>query len=257
MATTDNFLRGGDLSLKLQPSSESLAGSAVACCALLTSSDEGLPARYGQVRLPVGHRLHAGLLAQNRCPSALAKIRKASKCCRMYDVEHVESLGQDVVLVAVPMITSRPYTSSSGTAFPGYPVLGALLVAMDRDSATHPRSASQGDPTCGCASWKRKMALILKPAPQQGLAGQLDHRQARSSIVHVSESTVTLDGVSMTMPLGSQGAHGCVLLGRDTGASGRATYKALGRPAARLCAQRQQHGIHHHCRAHCLSREAI
>jgi len=60
-------------------------------------------------------------------------------CCRMYDVEHVEPLGHDVVLVAVPMGYSEPFTSSTGTAFPGAPALGALLVAMDRQSSTHPR----------------------------------------------------------------------------------------------------------------------
>ena len=45
MATSDNYLRGGPLSLKLHPSYESLAGTAVACCALLTSADDGLPER--------------------------------------------------------------------------------------------------------------------------------------------------------------------------------------------------------------------
>lgn len=54
-------------------------------------------------------------------------------------MEHVESLGHDVVLVAVPMGNTEPYTSSTGTAFPGAPALGALLVAMDRQSSTHPR----------------------------------------------------------------------------------------------------------------------
>ena len=59
--------------------------------------------------------------------------------CRMYDVEHVESLGNDVVLVAVPMGNTEPFTSSIGTAFPAAPALGALLVAMDRESSTHLR----------------------------------------------------------------------------------------------------------------------
>ena len=54
-------------------------------------------------------------------------------------MEHVESLGHDVVLVAVPMGNIEPFTSSTGTAFPGAPALGALLVAMDRQSSTHPR----------------------------------------------------------------------------------------------------------------------
>ena len=61
---------------------------------------------------------------------------------RMYDVEHVESPGHDVVLVAVPLgccPTAGP--SPSGTAFPASPSLGALLVAMDRESARHPRHA--------------------------------------------------------------------------------------------------------------------
>lgn len=46
VATSDNFLRSGALGLRLHPSSESLAGSAVSLCALLTSADEGLPERY-------------------------------------------------------------------------------------------------------------------------------------------------------------------------------------------------------------------
>lgn len=58
---------------------------------------------------------------------------------RMYDVEHVQTMGRDVVLVAIPMGTARPFTSSSGTAFPSTLALGALLVATDKQSATHPR----------------------------------------------------------------------------------------------------------------------
>ena len=46
VATSDNYLRSGLLSLKLHPSQESLAGSAVACCALLTSADDGVPERF-------------------------------------------------------------------------------------------------------------------------------------------------------------------------------------------------------------------
>lgn len=61
---------------------------------------------------------------------------------RMYDVEHVEALGHDVVLVAVPLgCCPRAGGSASGTAFPACPSLGALLVAMDRESARHPRHA--------------------------------------------------------------------------------------------------------------------
>ncbi len=60
-------------------------------------------------------------------------------CRRMYDVEHVQSLGREGVLMAIPMGTSRPFTSSSGTAFPSTQALGALLVATDKQSATHPR----------------------------------------------------------------------------------------------------------------------
>ena len=51
VATSDNYLRSGSLSLKLHPSHESLAGLAVACCALLTSADEGLPDRSARLAL--------------------------------------------------------------------------------------------------------------------------------------------------------------------------------------------------------------
>ena len=57
-------------------------------------------------------------------------------------MEYVESLGHDVVLVAVPLgCYPRAGPSPSGTAFPACPSLGALLVAMDRESARHPRHA--------------------------------------------------------------------------------------------------------------------
>ena len=57
-------------------------------------------------------------------------------------MEHVEALGHDVVLVAVPLgCCPRAGPSPSGTAFPACPSLGALLVAMDRESAKHPRHA--------------------------------------------------------------------------------------------------------------------
>ena len=59
-------------------------------------------------------------------------------------MEHVQSLGRDVVLMALPMGTARPYTSSSGTAFPASLALGALLVATDKQSSTHPRQADLG-----------------------------------------------------------------------------------------------------------------
>ena len=61
--------------------------------------------------------------------------------CRMYDVEHAQSMGRDVVLMAIPMGVPRPFTLSSGTAFPGAVALGALLVAIDKQSASHPRQA--------------------------------------------------------------------------------------------------------------------
>ncbi len=60
----------------------------------------------------------------------------------MHDVEHIESMGRDRVLVAVPMGSADLAVASSGTAFPSAPALGALLVAMDKDSAKHPRRAS-------------------------------------------------------------------------------------------------------------------
>ena len=81
-------------------------------------------------------------------------------------MEHVQSLGRDVVLMAIPMGTSRPFTSSSGTAFPSTLALGALLVATDKQSATHPRSAilSQQGTTV-------RFVMLLVPSVTAALLG--------------------------------------------------------------------------------------
>lgn len=74
-------------------------------------------------------------------------------------MEHVESVGRDRVLVAVPMGSADPAAASSGTAFPSAPALGALLIAMDKDSAKHPRQVSSA---CSMPSMTSHDLLLVR-----------------------------------------------------------------------------------------------
>ena len=142
-------------------------------------------------------------------------------------MEHVQSLGRDVVLLAIPMGTARPYTLSSGTAFPGSLALGALLVATEKQSATHPRQAD--------LKWIRKPYCLTEPsnilarfhtsawgpAPwpaveEPALLSQPWHQRSE-------QYTVPSD---LSSRLLMQGAHRYVLSGRDASASDRAACAA-------------------------------
>ena len=95
-------------------------------------------------------------------------------------MEHVESLGHDVVLVAVPLgCCPRAGPSPSGTAFPASPSLGALLVAMDRESARHPRHAPS-IPHMLCP------ALLLACMTPSPIAYAAMHASGVSSLLNLS-----------------------------------------------------------------------